>query len=490
MDAARQDSRTADTILITVAVLASFVAFLDGSVVNLALPAISAEFGGTVALQQWVIDSYLLALGALILVAGAVSDALGRLYVLRMGLLLFGISSLLCAVAPTGEVLIGARALQGVGAAFLVPSSLAMINAHFTGDSTAQARAIGIWTAWTGTAFVVGPVLGGVLVDLANWRWIFAVNVIPIVVTLVLTTRLDADPPRRRLHELRRIDAVGAALTTVGLTGGVVGLIELQRLGASHPVVVTGLVTGVVCLSVFVWWERRVALPMLPPHLFGNRNFAVGNAATVFLYAGVSLGTLIVTLFLQETVGLSASAAGLATLPIPIASLLLSQYFGTLAGRHGPRLYLAVGPVLAGAGFALMASARADFNFWTQLLPGLVTFGIGLAMTVSPLTSTILAAVDSRQSGVGSAVNNAVSRVAGLIAVAFLGVIVGGAIDYDGFRRGTLTVAVLLAVAGVVCALGIRGAGRTSEVPLLAAAGCHDRASPPPARYPRSGSRS
>src|SRR3954449_11504911 len=219
--------------LIAVAVLASFVAFLDGSVVNLALPAIGKDFGGGLALQQWVVDGYLLTLGALILVAGAISDQFGRLSVLRMGIVVFGVSSVLCALAPSGWVLVAARLLQGAGAAFLVPSSLAMINARFSG--TDQARAIGTWTAWTGTAFVIGPLLGGVLVDALNWRWIFGVNLVPLVVTLFLTTRLSADRMESRTGS--RIDYVGAALNAVGLTGTVYALIEGQRLGFSDPVV-------------------------------------------------------------------------------------------------------------------------------------------------------------------------------------------------------------------------------------------------------------
>src|SRR5690242_11658151 len=225
-----------DRPLIAVAVLASFVAFLDGSVVNLALPAIGREFGGGLALQQWVIDGYLLTLGALILVAGAISDQFGRLAVLRMGVVVFGVASVLCAVAPAGWVLVAARCLQGIGAAFLVPSSLAMINARFSG--AAQARAIGTWTAWTGTSFVIGPLLGGLLVDAVGWRWIFGVNIVPLAATVYLTTRLDPDTGDRSA----RIDVTGAVLTALGLTGAVYGLIEGQRLGFSHPAVAIALV--------------------------------------------------------------------------------------------------------------------------------------------------------------------------------------------------------------------------------------------------------
>ena len=471
-----------DRPLIAVAILASFVAFLDGSVVNLALPAINRDFGGGLALQQWVIDGYLLTLGALILVAGAISDAFGRLVVLRMGLVVFAVSSLLCSVAPSGWVLVAARCLQGVGAAFLVPSSLAMINARFSGGQ--QARAIGTWTAWTGTAFVIGPLLGGVLVDALNWRWIFGVNIVPLVVTLYLTTTLSHE--EFRSDRRPRIDVVGAVLTAVGLTGAVYALIEQQRLGPSHPAVLTSLVVGVACLIAFPWWERRTPNPMMPLQIFSARNFAVGNLATVFLYAAVSLGMLVVALFLQETAGLSATEAGLATLPIPVLSFFLARWFGTLAGRHGPRLYMALGPLVAAAGHLLMTSVAEPFDIWTQMLPGLVVFGLGLSMTVSPLTAAILAAVDPAQSGIGSEINNAISRIAGLIAIALTGVIIGGSMDFGGFRRGLFVAAVLFAVAGLISWVGIRNdEGDYGRVSAKAAAGCHDRATPPPAYWRR-----
>ena len=245
--------------------------------------------------------------------------------------------------------------------------------------------------------------------------------------------------------------------------------------------VVVSLLVGVACLVAFPWWERRVPHPTMPPDIFAARNFAVGNLATVFFYAAVSLGILIAVLFLQEAAGLSATEAGLATLPVPVLSFCLARWFGTLAGVHGPRLFMAIGPLIAAVGYLWMLMAREPFDFWTQMLPGLVVFAPGLSVTVSPLTAAILAAVEPAQSGIGSAINNAVSRIAGLIAIAFAGVIIGGAVDFAGFRQGALVTAGLFAVAGLISAIGIRnGQCDFDRVSPADAAGCHDRATPPP----------
>lgn len=448
-------------LVLVIAILASFVPFLDGSIVNVALPAMSNEVGGGLVTEQWVLDGYLLSLSALILVAGSFSDLFGRSRVLAAGLLLFGLASVLCALAPTSGFLIAARVLQGVGGALLVPSSLAIITANF--DGALRARAIGVWTGWTGVAFIAGPVFGGTLVEFLGWRWIFGINVVPIALTLFLLARLgDRAVPS---GEKPRIDVVGAVLGSVGLAAPVFALIEHQRLGWDDPAVLTALIGGVIVFAAFLAWERRTASPMLPLALFSVRNFAVGNIATAFVYASISLTPLAVTLFLQRVVGASPLQAGLASLPQAIIPLLLSGTFGTLAGRFGPRWFMAVGPAIAGLGALWLLLTREPFDFWTQMLPGLLLLGLGLTMTVAPLTAAVLGAVSSGQSGIASAVNNAVSRVAGLIAVAFLGALVEGTLDFDGFHRVAVTGTVLLFIAAAVSAVGISNRARPVAVP-------------------------
>ena len=447
-----------------VAILASFVAFLDGAVVNVALPALTRELGGGITTQQWVVDAYLLALGSLILIAGSLSDTFGRVRILRAGLLLFGAASLACALAPTAVWLIVARGVQGVGAAMLVPSSLALITSTFSG--AAQGKGIGSWTAWTGTAFLAGPLVGGLLVDFASWRIIFAINVLPIAATLfmlrglVLPGSSPADSAAGR--PARRIDAVGAVLAAVGLAGTVFALIEQGRLGWGSAAVWLPFAVGVAALAAFLWWERRTPAPMMPPGLFRLRNFGIGNIATALVYGGLSLGQLMVVLFLQEIAGFTAAQAGLASLPVAVISLLLSGWFGSLAGTHGPRFFMAAGPAVAAAGYLLMTAAAEPFNFWLQILPGQLVFAVGMSMTVAPLTAAILGAVPAEQPGVGSAINNAVARVAGLLAVAFAGVMLGGVLDHGSFRRVMVITALLFLAGGAVSALGISNAAARS----------------------------
>jgi EmrB/QacA subfamily drug resistance transporter len=438
-------------LVLVIAILGSFVAFLDGSVITVALPAISSDLGGGLTTQQWVVDAYLITLGALILVAGSISDLFGRILVLRLGVIWFGVASLLCAVAPTAEFLIVARGLQGVGGALLVPSSLALIMSSFRG--VAQGKAIGQWTAWTSAAFIVGPLIGGLFVDLMSWRLVFAINVLPIVVTVWLLGVLGQKDVRQPGV---KVDFVGAGLAVVGVGAPVFALIEQGNFGWNSPAIYLPLIFGVVLLGVFLWWQRVAAHPMMPLSLFTIRNFAMGNIATTAIYAALALGGFLITVFLQQVGGYPATLAGLALLPETIILMILSSRFGALAGKHGPRLFMTVGPITAGIGTLLMLTVSADVNYWTQLLPGVLLFGLGLAITVAPLTSAILGAIDERQAGIGSAINNAIARVAGLIAVAALGIIVGYQLDLEGFHRGLVATAALLILGGLISWVGIR----------------------------------
>lgn len=442
--------------MLVIAILASFVAFLDGSVINVALPAIREELGGGLATQQWVVDAYLITLGSLILLAGSLSDVFGRIVVLRAGLIGFGIASVLIALAPTPELLIALRAVQGVAGALLVPSSLALIISEFR--DAAQAKAIGLWTAWTSASFLAGPVLGGLFVDLLSWRLVFAINVLPIAITVWLLVVLGR---RDRRREGARVDVVGAILGVVALGGPVFALIEQGRLGWSHPGILIPLIAGAVALAAFLWWERRTPQPMLPLGLFRNRNFAWGNLATTFVYAALSLGPFVLTLFLQQQAGYPATLAALATLPVSLGNVLLSGWFGSLSGRYGPRLFMTLGPIIAGLGFLLFLSVRStDVDYWWQVLPGVLVFALGLSMTVAPLTSAILGSIPETEAGIASAVNNAVSRVAGLVAIAMVGVIVAGTLDVDGLHRVVIAAAALFIVGGLVSFAGIRNPKR------------------------------
>lgn len=454
---ARMDRRTR---VLVIAIVVAFIAFLDGAVINIALPAIEADLGGGLALQQWAVDAYLLTLGSLILLAGSLSDSFGRLRILRIGLYGFGLTSVVCAIATDGTVLIIARALQGAAGALLVPSSLALIIATF--PATEQGRAIGRWTAWTTSAFLVGPILGGAFVDLVSWRLVFAINVVPIVVALVMLRPLGRDEPN---PDRARVDWLGAGLGVVGLGGTVFALIEQGRLGWGDPLVFVPAALGVAALVAFVLWERRTPAPMLPLTLFRARNFAAGNLATWFIYAAFALGLFALPIFLQESGGFPATLAGLATLPPTVMLVLLGARFGTLGGRYGPRIFMTLGPITVAAGWLLTLALDLPVDYWWQVFPGMVVVGLGMAMTVAPLTAAILGAVDPARAGIGSAVNNAVARIAGLVAIASIGVIVAGRLDVDGYHRVAIVTAVLLVVGGVVSWIGIRNPAPISDGP-------------------------
>ena len=439
-------------LVLSIAVLASFVTFLDGSVINVALPAIEKELGGGITTQQWVVDAYAITLGTLILLAGSLSDTFGRWVVLKVGLYGFAATSVLIALAPTAETLVILRGAQGIAGALLVPSSLAIIIATFRGAP--QAKAIGSWTGWTSAAFLVGPLLGGLFVDFLNWRLVFAINIIPIAVTLVLIARLGEKNVR---PEGGGIDWFGAVLGIIGLGGPVFALIEQANFGWTSPAIYLPFVLGLVALVAFILRQRTAKHPMIPLRLFSVRNFSIGNVSTTLVYGALSLGGFLITVFLQEVAGFSATAAGLAFLPMTLISIALSSFFGALAGKYGPRLFMGLGPIVGGIGYLLlMFGIGDDVNYWTQVLPGVVVFALGLTMTVAPLTAAILGSIPTEESGIGSAINNAISRIAGLIAIAFVGVIVGSQLTVDSFHRGLLVTAVLLVLGGVVSLLGIR----------------------------------
>ncbi len=438
-------------VVLTVAILASFVSFLDGTVVNVALPAISRELGGGLVTQQWVVDAYLITLGALILLAGSLSDAFGRILIMRVGLIGFGVASVAIAAAPDALFLIIARALQGAAGAFLVPSSLALITSTFRG--AAQAKAIGQWTALTTAAMLVGPVLGGLFVDFLSWRLVFLINVIPIAVTIWLLPRTGVKDVRAPAAS---VDWLGAALCTLGLGGFVFALIEQPVRGWDSPVVWGPLTAGVVLFTWFLLHQRTARSPILPLNLFRVRNFWTGNVATALIYAALSLQGFVVAVFLQQGIGLSATAAGLASLPTTVMMVLLSSRAGAWAGRWGPRLFMTVGPIIMAGGCLLLLTVSTEFAYWWQVFPAMVVFGLGLALTVSPLTSAILGSIETSRSGIASAVNNAVSRVAGLIAVAMVAIVAAGTLDLDGFQRAIVFCGVLMVAGGLVSFAGIR----------------------------------
>ncbi len=463
--------------VMVVAVMVSMVAFLDSTVVNLALPATTRDLGGGMGLQQWVVDGYLLALGAMILPGGSISDLFGRVPVMRFGLVTFGVGSVLAATASSPAILIAARVVQGLGAAFLVPGSLAMINAVF--DRADQSAAIGAWTAWTGTAFALGPLLGGLAVDLLSWRWIYALSAIPMVIGFALTFWM-CPMPEPSGHA--RIDLAGGILSAAGLAATVYALIESQRRGWIDPVVGGSFIVGVAALIGFIRWQRRAPHPMLPLHLFSSRNFAGGNLATAFVYGGLALGSLAIALYTQEVVGLSATGAGLATLPIPILSFLFARRIGDAATRIGPRIFLIAGPAVAGVGLLLIRPMTHGFNVVSHLLPGMTLFATGLVVTITPLTSICMSAVDPIHGGIASAINNAVARLAGLIAVACMGLIAAGTLTDASFLRLVHVSAALFIMGGVVCAVTITNQAASAEpLPCEVAAVCRDRAGVQPA---------
>jgi EmrB/QacA subfamily drug resistance transporter len=465
-------------------VLGSAVASIDATVVGIALPSIGRDFRVGLAPLQWVVTGYTLTLAGLLLLAGALGDKYGRKKVFVIGVIWFALASLLSAVAPTAGFLIGARALQGVGAALLTPGSLAILEAVFAPED--RGKAIGAWSGFSGVGTAIGPFIGGWLVQAVSWRLIFVIN-LPIA-ALVVAITLRHVPESRDPGATGRIDVTGGTLVTLGLIGLTYGLIEGPPDHWGRPLVLTALIAGVALLAAFVAWERRTASPMLPLSLFASREFTATNVVTFVVYGGIGGALFLLPIELIQVAGYSALEAGISLLPVTVITLALSARSGALAARIGPRLQMSVGPVLVGAGLVLLARVTASGDYLTEVLPGVLVFGFGLAVTVAPLTSTVLAAVSAEHAGMASAVNNDVARAAALIAVALLpaaGGITGDAYRHPavfstGFHTAVILAGALCAAGGLLSAVTIRNQRHPDAAPAPAAAS-HCALDAPPA---------
>jgi EmrB/QacA subfamily drug resistance transporter len=446
--------------VLAVAVLGSAVAFLEATVVNVALPELGRDLDADVAGLQWTINGYLLTLSALILLGGSLGDRYGRRRIFELGIVWFTGASLLCAVAPNIELLIAARVLQGIGGALLTPASLAIIEATFHPDD--RARAIGAWSALGGIAGAVGPLLGGYMVDSVTWRAIFLIN-IPLGAFVVWASRRHV-PETRDPTITGGLDLPGSVLAALGLGGVTFALIQATEDGIGSPTVVTAIVIGLIALLVFLGAERRSAQPMLPLSIFSSRQFTSANLVTFVVYAALGGVFFLLVVFLQVALGYTPVAAGAASLPVTVLMLLLSARAGALAQRIGPRIPLTAGPLLIAVGMLLMSEIDIGDSYVGSILPAVVVFGLGLSLVVAPVTATVLAAADPRQAGVASGVNNAVARTAQLVAVAALPLLAGlSGADYqdpeaiaDGFHTGMLACAVLATSGGALAFATIR----------------------------------
>jgi EmrB/QacA subfamily drug resistance transporter len=399
-------------------ILGSSMAFIDETAVPVALPAIQGALGATAVDAQWVVVGYTLFLASLVLVGGSLGDHLGRRRVFSVGVVLFALASVWCGLSPSPEQLIAARALQGVGAALLVPNSLATIGASF--EEERRGKAIGTWVSLTSVTLILGPVLGGYLAENVSWRGIFFINV-PLAVAILAITRSHV--PESRNPEARRMDFPGAALAAVGLGGVVFGLLESSRARLGDPLVAGALIIGVVALASFLVVESRRREPMMPLTLFRSRNFAGANVFTLLMYFAL-IGTMFFLPFnLIWVQGYSATAAGAAIVPAILLMAFFSRYTGGLADRYGAKLPLVVGPAISAVGFALFALPGIGGSYWTTFFPAAVVLGIGLSILVPAVTTVALSSVDIRHEGLASAINNTFSQTAGLLAVAVLGVL-------------------------------------------------------------------
>jgi EmrB/QacA subfamily drug resistance transporter len=441
--------------LIAAAVLGSGIAFLDSTVVNVALPAIGRELGGGLTGQQWVLDGYLLSLSALLLSGGAAGDRYGRRRIFVGGLVIFTAASLACGFSPTVGWLIGARLVQGVGAAALVPGSLALIDVGIRHEG--RVRAVGIWAGMSGVTTAVGPFIGGWLVDAASWRWVFFLNVPLAAAALWITARHV--PESRDTTARGRADVPGTAAVMLGLAGVIYALIEAPSRGWT-PVTVTAAAVGATALVTFALIEAHARAPLLPLELFRSRQFTGANLTTLAVYAALGGALFLLALQLQQSLHYSAMAAGLATLPTTVIMLIGSPWAGAIAERTGPRLPMTIGPLIAAAGLALMTRITPGASYLEAVLPAVVVFGVGLTTTVAPLTATVLAAVPENQAGTASGVNNAIARLAGLLAIAVLPAAAGihagvGQPLGHGFVVAMLIAAAVSATGGIVAVMTI-----------------------------------